>query len=207
MPSTFNRLKRDKQQRIIAVALEEFSQKGFELASTNEIVRKAQIAKGMLFHYFSNKKELFLFLCNYCFEILKTELVIDTNERDIFEKYREFARMKRELNHKHPFVLDFIKTMSNTRSEEMKEELKTRIMDFRAINNRRYFENIDVSKFKKGIDVKDAFLIIKLAMEGYERELQGQLEGKSVAQIDHDYDRYLVEFDAFIKVLKNCFYK
>jgi hypothetical protein len=97
--------------------------------------------------------------------------------------------------------------MSNTSSEEIREELKIRIGDFRAINNRHYFENIDVSKFKKGMDVKDALLIIKLAMEGYERELQGELDGKSVAQIDHDYDRYLAEFDAFIKVLKNCFYK
>jgi hypothetical protein len=57
------------------------------------------------------------------------------------------------------------------------------------------------------MDVKDAIRIIKLAIEGHERELQEELNGKSVAEIDHHYDKYLAEFDAFIKVLKNCFYK
>jgi TetR/AcrR family transcriptional regulator len=77
MLSTFAQLKTEKQQRIINAAWEEFSQKGFELASTNQIVKKAKIGKGMLFHYFNNKKELFLFLCDYCFEILAKDLIVD----------------------------------------------------------------------------------------------------------------------------------
>jgi AcrR family transcriptional regulator len=206
--TTFAQLKPNKQQRIIQAALKEFSYKGYELASTNEIVKKAMIAKGMLFHYFKDKKELYLFLCDYCFEILKTELIIDTDERDIFEKYRQYARLKRQLNHKYPFVLDFIKTMSTTRSEQVKkEELEIRTRDFRAIRYGNYFENIDASKFKEDIDIKDAIRVIKLAIEGYEQELQQALNGKSIAEIDREYEKYLAEFDSFIEVLKNCFYK
>ena len=41
----------EKKQKIINASIEEFS-KGYSLASTNEIVRKAGVSKGLLFHYF-----------------------------------------------------------------------------------------------------------------------------------------------------------
>ncbi|RPJ28670.1 MAG: hypothetical protein EHM33_03820 [Chloroflexi bacterium] len=91
--------------------------------------------------------------------------------------------------------------------EQVKDELDRRIKDFRAVNNRNHFKNIDVSKFKTGMDVKDVTRIIRLAIEGYEKELQEKLDGKSLAQIDQEYDKYLTEFDAFLKDLENCFYQ
>mgnify|MGYP001006429114 FL=1 len=48
-----------KRQRVIRASIEEFA-KGYEVASTNEIVRKAGISKGLLFHYFGNKKNLYM---------------------------------------------------------------------------------------------------------------------------------------------------
>ena len=40
-----------KRQQVISAALEEFAQKGYRHTSTNEIVRKAHIAKRLLFHF------------------------------------------------------------------------------------------------------------------------------------------------------------
>ena len=62
-----------KRDRIINTALEEFAQKGYKNASTNEIVKKADISKGLLFHYFGNKKSLFLFLYEYSWDILSKD--------------------------------------------------------------------------------------------------------------------------------------
>ena len=58
-------LSEEKQQRILNAALKEFAQKGYKNASTNQIVKEADISKGLLFHYFKNKKQLFLFLYDY----------------------------------------------------------------------------------------------------------------------------------------------
>lgn len=52
----------EKKAEIIRIALEEFASCGYSGASTNTITKRAGISKGMLFHYFGSKKELFLMI-------------------------------------------------------------------------------------------------------------------------------------------------
>src|SRR5262249_45937294 len=47
------------QERILAAALREFSEKGFAGARVDRIARRARVNKRMLYHYFGNKERLF----------------------------------------------------------------------------------------------------------------------------------------------------
>ncbi len=67
MHENLHRPKGRKAGRYHQCALMEFAVKGYDLASTNEMVKAAGISKGALFHYFASKKDLFLFLCDYVF--------------------------------------------------------------------------------------------------------------------------------------------
>ena len=62
MEPKFLALDQDKQDRILNAAMEEFARNGYKNTSTNKIVKQAGISKGLLFHYFSNKKELYLMI-------------------------------------------------------------------------------------------------------------------------------------------------
>lgn len=63
MPSSqFFDLPREKQQEIMQACLSEFAEYGYDLASTNRIIQKAGISKGVLFKYFNDKKALFLYV-------------------------------------------------------------------------------------------------------------------------------------------------
>ena len=110
MFSKFLNMEEEKQERIINAALKEFAQKGFDKASTNVIVKEAVISKGLLFHYFNNKKDLFLFLYDYTLEILLNEIYqkIDSMEKDILIRFRQIALLKMELMTKHPEMFNFI---------------------------------------------------------------------------------------------------
>jgi AcrR family transcriptional regulator len=46
--------------RLLSVAKNEFSQKGYAAASTKEIVALAGVTRGALYHHFKNKQDLFL---------------------------------------------------------------------------------------------------------------------------------------------------
>ncbi len=46
--------------KLIAIATQEFSQKGYAAASTENIVRQAGVTRGALYHHFKNKRDLFL---------------------------------------------------------------------------------------------------------------------------------------------------
>jgi len=52
----------EEQNKIIDAALEEFADKDFETASLNSIIAKAGISKGSMYHYFTNKEDLYAFI-------------------------------------------------------------------------------------------------------------------------------------------------
>ena len=50
------------RQRILDAALEEFSSRGYEGASLNTVCAEKGISKGIIYHHFKDKDELYL-LC------------------------------------------------------------------------------------------------------------------------------------------------
>ena len=65
MPTqTFWNLPAEKRERLIDIAVEEFANNDYDNASISRIVARAEIAKGSIYQYFDDKKELFLFLLN-----------------------------------------------------------------------------------------------------------------------------------------------
>ncbi|MBO5525965.1 MAG: helix-turn-helix transcriptional regulator [Clostridia bacterium] len=62
MNEKFFRLPKEKQQRIIDAGFYVFSQTPYRQSPMREIADRATISKALLFFYFRNKKELYLFL-------------------------------------------------------------------------------------------------------------------------------------------------
>ncbi|NJN32154.1 MAG: TetR/AcrR family transcriptional regulator [Synechococcales cyanobacterium RM1_1_8] len=63
MPSpTFFNLPDPKRQRIVELAIAEFASHDYDSASITMLVKQAKIAKGSLYQYFEDKKDLYLYL-------------------------------------------------------------------------------------------------------------------------------------------------
>lgn len=62
---TFDNLPAAKRQAIIDIAIGEFAEHPYAVASLSRIVARAGIAKGSIYQYFENKQDLFLFLLEY----------------------------------------------------------------------------------------------------------------------------------------------
>ena len=60
MNHKFFDVSKEKQDRIINAALLVFAQNGYRHAGTDEVVRRACISKGLLFHYFESKLGLYV---------------------------------------------------------------------------------------------------------------------------------------------------
>ena len=56
----------ESRERILDAALEEFGVWGYDSASTNRVCRQAEISKGLLFHYYKNKQQLFSEVLERC---------------------------------------------------------------------------------------------------------------------------------------------
>ncbi|WP_096438338.1 TetR/AcrR family transcriptional regulator [Alteribacter populi] len=205
--SAFHKLEETKKQRIIDAAIEEFVEKGFEQASTNAIVKKAQIGKGMLFHYFNSKKDLFLYLFDYCSEIMKREYLysIDIEEGDIIKRFRQASLLKQEILMKRPYLFDFMSMALITNTDHLMEELNDRRQKLEKYGYGRLYKNIDTTMFRDEMDVEKALQLLTWAMDGYRSAKERELKGKQLRR--EEYDVLFQEFDDYLKVLKQAFYK
>ena len=84
---TFLRLDEDKQERVIRSAIAEFHFNGFERAKIGTIAEQAGVAKGSIYQYFEDKKDLFLYCVTWSMEYFLKNMNKRTPiaEMDVFE--------------------------------------------------------------------------------------------------------------------------
>ncbi|MGH4119043.1 TetR/AcrR family transcriptional regulator [Clostridium sp.] len=205
--SKFLNLNLAKQEKILGASIAEFADKGFDKASTNEIVKKAGISKGILFHYFKNKKNLFIFVYDYAMELCMNEFFkkVDEEERDIFIKLRQIVSFKLELMYKYPMIFKFFEVALGEECNEVKSEIEERNKKLMESNYSKVFNNIDASKFRDGLDGSRAMNIILWTFEGLSaNELQ---KAKTTVSKRVDYEKVFGEMNIYIDIFKNSFYK
>ncbi len=92
---SFKRLDSEKQERILRAAIAEFTDRGYELANTNRIAKKAKISVGAIFHYFSTKENLFLYIVHYSAALIEAHAgkVLDDEAMTVAEKIETLLRL------------------------------------------------------------------------------------------------------------------
>lgn len=93
MNKKFYSLPETKRQSIINAGFQVFSQNSYKKAPMQEIADQAGISKSLLFHYFQNKKELYLFLWDYAANLTMQYL----KEYKCYEPDDLFEMMEREM--------------------------------------------------------------------------------------------------------------
>ncbi|WP_262371966.1 TetR/AcrR family transcriptional regulator [Rossellomorea aquimaris] len=199
----FKNLKIEKQERIINAAMKEFVNSGYDKASTNKIVKEAQISKGSLFNYFKNKKDLYLFLIENSMKIIEQIFEkIDMNERDLFRRIYQVGLVKLNIQQKYPLVFDFLKSLGDEKAPEVKsdiERIRGSILDD-GLN--RIYQNIDWSKFREGVDPEKAVHILNWTMLGFAELQMAKLD--SFNQVGMEIFN---EWNSYSEILRRCFYK
>ncbi|HYE82048.1 MAG TPA: TetR/AcrR family transcriptional regulator [Clostridia bacterium] len=199
-------LEEDKRDSILNAAMAEFA-KGYKNASTDIIVREAGISKGLLFHYFGTKKELFLFLHEYALEKVLAEFfdLINLKQRDILERWRQIALLKIDLVHKYPAIFAFITAAYLNDQGEVADELNKRKTSFTEEVYPKLFYDVDHSLFRKDIDPQKAIDVIIFTMEGYAAKEASP--DKKLEDYEPEYERILKDVDEYITLLRKCLYK
>ncbi len=187
--------------------MKEFAKQGYKNASTDNIVKEAVISKGALFHYFKNKKGLFLFLYDYSLEIVKNEILLKINyeEKDIFKRRRDAILQKLEVLKIHPELYEFLGNAYLDDSPEIKMETASRNEKLIVFGKSKLYDGIETSMFRPGLDIGRALEIITWADEGFTKKVTVQIKNKPLDQIN--YDELLEELDIYMEILKKSFYR
>ncbi len=202
MNEKFYTLPEEKQQSIINAAMEVFSQNEYKRASTDLIASKAGVSKGLLFYYFHNKKELYLYLYDYVMEVMK-EQVVDKKFREITDFFGllSYASEKKvKVLRKNPYITDFSMRAFYSEKEDVSDDLKQINLSQIEEKYHMYFGNIDAFKFK---DDAEPYTVMKMLIwmaDGYLHDLR--MSGKPM-----DVDMLRGEFDRWMDMFKKLVYK
>lgn len=109
MNERFFSLPAEKQQAIINAGYRVFSQNSYKNSPMSEIAEAAGISKSLLFYYFRNKKELYLFLWEKCAEITIEFLTRYEcyGQQELFESMERGMRAKMESFRLYPDMSNF----------------------------------------------------------------------------------------------------
>lgn len=198
----------DKRERIINAAIEEFASASYEKASTNNIVKNAGISKGLLFHYFSSKKELFEALTRFVIHMLCDAIVekIHWEEPDLFERLKQGVIVKLEVSRVYPHAFDFIKNIVAYKQigsiERVFELYKGYGLDLEQMYKDFYTRNVDYSRFRDQTTIAETINIVRWSLEKYtEEQLLALGEEKKL-----DFSKTAEEINHYVDILKDAFY-
>lgn len=203
-----DKIPEDKKEKIIEVSVKEFAEKGYDKASTNTIVKESGISKGLLFYYFENKKNLYLYLVDYCldFVVKRFEKSIEVMSSDFFKRIMEFGLMKIEIANEHPYIYDIVFEAFINIPEPVKIEMEEKYAEISKKTMPIVMSNIDYSMFRCDIDVNKAIEYIFLAFEGIQKKYITRYRGKK-EEIINNMDEIMREYDLYIEFMKNGVYK
>jgi AcrR family transcriptional regulator len=146
------------KEKILLAAFEEFAENGYLLASTNSIMKKADVSKGLIFHYFKNKKNLYLecaeSVVNNIFDRVKISLY---SEDDFFNVFYMAAINKINFLYENPLAAKFLADLFSQRvMDTLPEVSKFYSKGLGNIFNLLY-PKFDESVLKDNIDKEQAF--------------------------------------------------
>ncbi len=199
MNEKFFDLKKEKQDRMINAALKIFALKGYQHASTDDIVAEAGISKGLLFHYFQNKLGLYSFLFDYSVRFMLLELSAcgGKDGDDFFELWGRMEGAKLLVLKNYPYMQAFIDSIEE---EDVKEALYATEAKRGALPALReeILSHADLSRFRPEVDVERMKIMLGWTVRGILRESfrDGTFQPNSMQE----------EIDAYLRMLRKISY-
>ncbi|OBY76306.1 hypothetical protein BBG47_27935 [Paenibacillus sp. KS1] len=196
----------DKRHAIIQAALEEFTHKGYEGASTNQITKSAGVSKGILFHYFSDKRTLYLTLVDEClnhyFHTMTSNLP-DLSD-DLLEALGQLSKIKMDAFKREPMKYRFITNAFMTMTNDLKKELHLKQQRMKAHMVDLLASKVDRNRFRRDIEPEQAIEFVLLSLEAL---LAKQMNSLNEQELDGSVTVPALDMSLYLQLLKYGVYR
>ncbi len=209
MYEKFINLPEEKRSRIINECMKEFALKGYRNASTNVMTKNAGISKGLLFHYFGSKKQLYCYLFEYGVELITKKLNRYTVNvsKDLFEMVLEQGYQKLRIAAEEPLIYKLLFENFIHTPKDLKKEITHKFSFLFSEQQHMFYEKVDTSKFRKGIDPKKAIDIIYCFIEGMYAKHLNKFKEMEPEQVLTEVEKIHEETREYLDILKYGIYE
>lgn len=194
MNERFFSLPPERQQAMINAGYRVFSQNSYKNSPMSEIAAAAGISKSLLFHYFHNKKELYLFLWDKCAQ-LTIEFLTKYDcygQMELFESMERGMRAKLEIIRLYPDMAAFTIKAFYEKDAEISAAVQESYHKYFNLKADKARLNFDPEQFVPGLDISMMYREMYWASEGYLWEMvqRGEID---LGRMEKDFTK-LIEF-------------
>ena len=178
MNEKFFDLRKEKQDRIMGAAMEVFALSGYEHASTDDMVKRAHISKGLLFHYFGSKLGLYAFLYDYSarFMTMQFQRTIPQDETDYFRLQEGLLEAWSDAMRQYPYIRLFLMGADEETDAEALAEI-TEKREAYAVVLSEIAERYDETPFRPDAPVELVSNVAWYTMVGLLKDMDKEAEG------------------------------
>ncbi len=192
MNEKFFSLPEQKQQVIIQAGYRVFSRNSYKDSPMREIAEAAGISKSLLFHYFHNKKDLYLFLWDKC---AKTTIELMTQyhcyeQTELFESMERGIQAKMEILRRYPDMGSFVVRAFYEKDPEISLAIQESYRQYFNLKAEKTRLNLDPEQFIPGLDIAMMYREMYWASEGYLWEAV-QRGDWTIAQLERDFRKLM----------------
>ena len=168
MNSKFYSLPRERQSAILNAGFHVFSQNSYKKSPMSEIADAAGISKALLFHYFHNKKDLYLFLWDTCCRITVEEMTRSGayEQTELFRSMDYGMRAKIRLMRQYPDIGVFAVRAFYEKDPEVSADIQKSMGQYLNTHAAKKLQKLDLEDFIPGIDLQMMYREMYWASEG-----------------------------------------
>lgn len=202
---TFNRLDDDKKERVMRSAIEEFQAHGFEKAKVEVIAQNAGVAKGSIYQYFDDKKELFLYSVTWALEYFMKVIDRQTplQDMDVYEYFLSGSRERFELLKREPLLVEFSMDVVSGKYASLAKEANSELnrigeeYELRLIANGKKRGTI-----RDDLDDKILLLFFQGVTEKFTREIMARAKEFKYEPTEEDFGEMESLIENMVSLLK-----
>ena len=192
MNEKFFSLPEEKQRAILNAGYRVFSRNSYKKSPVSEIADAAGISKSLLFHYFRNKKELYLYLWDTAARTtLEYLAAYQTYEQpDVFATMRRGLQAKTAIMRRWPDMGAFTIKAYYEKDPEVYTEIQESIRLYGSFETNGAAMQLDPADDRPGLDLEMMYQDMFWASEGYVWE-NLQKEVIDVDRMEADFGRMI----------------
>ena len=203
---TFFNLNEEKREKLVRSAINEFLKHGFEKGNVGDIAKSAGVAKGSIYQYFENKKELFMYSVQWTLDLFinkydKYIMPKDTNIFDYFYQSSEQILLQlREEKELAVFIQDvFLGKYSSMNDETIAVMMKA--ADEYVL--KLIQEGKNNGSIRKDIDDNILSMFLIGASMKIKESILNKARNAGTDFIDESFEIYESDIKAMLELLKN----
>lgn len=163
------------KDKILKAAILEFGTKTYENASLNSICSDHNISKGLIYHYFKNKDELYLSCVGACFGAFTSHLKSGQgNFSDIQADIQAYLNLRHDFFQENPNYSNIFFNAVLQPPSHLVDSIKVLIKEFEELNTNHYKAAISKIELRQGITEEEAVEYFLIFQEMFNSHFQSK---------------------------------